>query len=300
MFNIKGFLLTSEPMWRHTTFLVGGPADLYAVPADEKDLRTLFAAARRDDMEIFILGGGSNLLVADSGFRGLVIDTRLFNDYEVEGGNLVLGAGLSVSDAAWRAGTAGLAGLDFLFGMPGTVGGAVWMNARCYDAEIADIIVWVDVMDRDGKISRIPKNREEWAYKRSPFQSTAGGGLTILRAAFAMNPDEPDRLRSAMRKNRDDRVSKGPYKAPCAGSAFKNNRAFGAPSGVLIDRCGLKGFRIGGAAVSSWHGNIFINDGTAAAGDIRRLLREVGLRVEESTGFRMESEILMVGDWNNE
>ena len=293
-------MLTSEPMWRHTTFLVGGPADLYAVPSDEEDLRSLFAAARREDMEVFILGGGSNLLVSDSGIRGLVIDSRLFDDYRVEEETLVLGAGLSVSDAAWKAGTAGLAGLDFLFGMPGTVGGAVWMNARCYDSEVADRIVWVDVMDRGGEISRIPINRDDWAYKYSPFQDGEGGRLTILRAAFTMSSDDPGRLRSAMREKRDDRESKGHYKSPCAGSAFKTNRAFGAPSGVLIDRCGLKGFRIGGAAVSPWHGNIFINDGTAAAGDIRRLLREVGLRIEESTGFRMEPEILMIGDWNDE
>jgi len=292
-------LLTSEPMWRHTTFLVGGPADLYAVPSDEEDLCTLVAGAAREEMDIFILGGGSNILVADSGIRGLVIATRLFDDYRFEGGNLVLGAGLSVSDAAWKTGSSGLAGLDFLFGMPGTVGGAVWMNARCYDVEIADFIVWVEVMDRGGKIYRIPKNRDEWAYKHSPFQGDAGGGLTILRAAFSMSPDNPGRLRSSMREKRDDRESKGHYKAPCAGSAFKNNRAFGAPSGILIDRCGLKGFRIGGASVSSWHGNIFINDRNAGAGDIRGLLNDVVLRVEESTGYRMEPEILMVGDWNN-
>lgn len=295
-FNIKGLVLGSEPMWRHTTYLVGGPADIYAVPSDEEDLRSLFVTARGEEMEQFILGGGSNLLVADSGIRGLVIDTRLFNRYSLEEGYLVLGAGLPVSDAAWRAGSSGLAGLDFLFGMPGTVGGAVWMNARCYGSEIADSLAWVEIMDFGGIVSRVPMSRDDWDYKHSPFQDS---GLTILRAAFKMTPGDAGLLRASMRENRDDRESKGHYRSPCAGSAFKNNRGFGAPSGVLIDRCGLKGFRIGGAAVSSWHGNIIINDRSAAAGEIRSLLMEVEKRVEETTGFRMEREVLMVGDWND-
>lgn len=281
-------------MWRHTTFLVGGPADLYALPADEEDLRSLLLVAGKENLDTFTLGGGSNLLVADSGVRGMVIDTRCFDGYSVEENILVLGSGLTVSDAAWRAGSSGLAGLEFLFGMPGSVGGAVWMNARCYDEEIADHLVWVDAMDNGGRIHRIPMNPDEWDYKVSPFQN---GGLTILQAAFRISTGNPKLLRAAMMEKRNDRESKGHYKSPCAGSAFKNNRAFGAPSGVLIDRCGLKGFRTGGASVSSWHGNIVINDKCASAGDIRAVLEEVGRRVEESTGFRMEPEVLMVGDW---
>ncbi len=295
-FNITGLVLNSEPMWRHSTFLVGGSADFYAVPSDEEDLRRLFISSRRMELETFVLGGGSNILVSDSGIRGLVIDTRLFDDYRVEGKNLILGAGLAVSDAAWKAGTTGLAGLDFLFGMPGSVGGAIWMNARCYDAEISDSLIWVDTMDSGGQISRITMNRDDWSYKHSPFQNRE---LTIIRAAFGMRSGDPTQLRTAMMEKRDDRESKGHYKSPCAGSAFKNNRDFGSPSGALIDSCGLKGYRVGGAAVSPWHGNIFINDRSAAAGDIRKLISEVGQRVEESTGFRMEPEILMVGEWNN-
>lgn len=293
-FNIKGLLLSSEPMWRHTTFLVGGPADLYAVPSDEEDLRRLLNAARNERLETFTLGGGSNLLIADSGIRGLVIDTRFFNGYKIEGEILTLGSGLPVSDAVWRAGSSGLAGLEFLFGMPGSVGGAVWMNARCYDAEIADQLVWVDAMDNDGKVHRLPVNRNEWDYKVSPFQNS---DLTILQAAFRVSTGKSESLKAAMMEKRNDRESKGHYRSPCAGSAFKNNRAFGAPSGVLIDRCGLKGFRIGGASVSSWHGNIVINDKCAAAEDIRAVLEEVGRKVEKATGFKMEPEVLMVGDW---
>jgi len=261
MFNIKGMVIASEPMWRHTTFLTGGPADLFAVPADEEDLRHLLAAARRKNMDVFTLGGGSNILVADSGIRGLVIDTRLFREYRLEvsgypagdsggegaaapgpGGEtvsaggaaaagdapaaesgrvptpentvsgeslLVLGSGLPVSDAAWRSGSSGLKGLDFLFGMPGSVGGALWMNARCYDEEIADRITWIEVMDRAGVVSRMAMNRGEWGYKHSPFQSEAGEELIILQAAFTMSPGDAGDLKASMREKRDNREKKG-------------------------------------------------------------------------------------------
>jgi len=298
MFNIKGIVIGSEPMWRHTTILAGGPADLFAVPADEEDLRRLLAVAERENMGIFVLGGGSNILVADSGIRGLVIDTRLFREYRLEGPGdslLVLGAGLPVSDAAWRSGSSGLKGLDFLFGMPGSVGGALWMNARCYDEEIAGKVAWIDVMDRKGTTSRLVVNRDEWGYKHSPFQTDTGRGLIVLRGAFSISPGDAEELKASMREKRNDREKKGHYKAPCAGSAFKNNRAFGAPSGVLIEKCGLKGLKIGRASVAPWHANIIINEGGARGADIRKLLEEVAEKVEISTGFRMEPEILMVG-----
>ncbi len=309
MFNIKGIVIASEPMWRHTTFETGGPAELYAVPADVEDLRFLLTTARREERDVFILGGGSNILVADSGIRGLVVNTRLFNEYRMESAGeknnktgsgkptLILGAGLPVSDAAWMSGSSGFGGLDFLFGMPGTVGGALWMNARCYDEEIAEKILWIDAMDRSGRISRITMNKKEWEYKHSPFQTGIGKKLTILRAAFSMYQGEPETLKAGMREKRDNRELKGHYKAPCAGSAFKNNRTFGAPSGVLIEKCGLKGLRIGGASVAPWHANIIINEGSAKAADIRNLLDEVAGKVAESTGFHMEPEVLPVGDW---
>ena len=294
IFNIEGIFLVSEPMWRHTTFAVGGPADYYTVPSGVEDLRTLLICAKRSALDLFVLGGGSNLLVSDRGIRGLVVDTRRFDEYRTENGLLVLGGGLSVSDAAWKAGSAGLKGLDFLFGMPGSVGGALWMNARCYDEEMADVLEWMDVMNPAGNVRRIAMDRKEWGYKQSPLQT---GGLIVLRAAFRTSKGNPETLRAAMREKRNDREAKGHYRFPCAGSAFKNNRSFGEPSGILIDRCGLKGLRIGGASVSDWHGNIIVNDRGAKANDIRRLLEETAANVERETGFRMEREILFVGEW---
>jgi len=283
-------------MWNHTSFSIGGNSDFFAVPADLEDLRNLIVDARHANLETFILGGGSNLLVADSGIRGLVVDMRSFDSFEAQGRALVLGSGLSISDAAWRAGSAGMAGLDFLFGMPGTVGGALWMNARCYGAQISDFVAWVEVMDWEGRVERMIVPEDEWGYKKSLFQR---GELIIIRAGFDVARGDSEALRHAMLSKRENRLSKGHYRFPCAGSAFKNNREFGTPSGILIDRCGMKGYRIGGAAVSTWHGNIVINDRGAAATDIETILLAVARRVEAEVGIRLEREILLVGDWRN-
>ena len=299
-FNINGILLGDEPMWRHCTMLVGGCADVYAVPEDEEDLRLLITAARDMGMDWFVLGGGSNIIPSDRGIRGLVIDMRRFNEERIEsaggtgsaGVTAVLGAGADISQAAWNLGSSGLSGLHFLFGMPGSAGGAVWMNARCYGAEIADVLEWADVMDEQGRVQRRAMEPSEWDYKISPYQHSK---WVILRAGFRMNRDDPRLLRGVMKEHRNDREAKGHYRAPCAGSAFKNNRAFGAPSGVLIDRCGLKGMSVGGAAVSDWHANIFVNRGGAKACEFEELLTRAAVEVERSTGFRMEREVITVG-----
>ena len=296
VFNCRGPILEQEPMWNHTSFSIGGYSDFFAVPADLEDLRSLLVDARHANLETFILGGGSNLLVADSGIRGLVVDMRSFDSFETQGKTLVLGSGLSVSDAAWRAGSAEMAGLDFLFGMPGTVGGALWMNARCYGAQISDFVLWVEVMDWEGRVEKMLVPEDEWGYKESPFQR---GELIIVRAGFDVAQGNSETLKRAMLGKRENRLSKGHYRFPCAGSAFKNNREFGAPSGILIDRCGMKGYRVGGAAVSTWHGNIVINDRGAAATDIETILLAVAKRVEAEMGIRLEREILLVGEWKN-
>ncbi len=291
-FNISGIILPQEPLWRHSTLLIGGCADIYAVPDDERDLRTLLDVCTNEKLNYFVLGGGSNILVADGGIRDLVIDTRSFNEYLFENDVLVIGAGMDVSTAAWTTGSHAWKGLDFLFGMPGSIGGALWMNARCYDAEIADVLEWVDVMKPDGQISRIPFHSSQWSYKVSPFQA---GQDIILRGGFKVSPGSASGLRKKMLDHYCDRKEKGHYRAPCAGSAFKNNRTFGSPSGKIIERCDLKGFTIGRAAVSAWHANIFVNLGGATAMDFRRLIDEVAEEVESRTGFRLEAEILYAG-----
>lgn len=298
--NISGRILTDEPMSRHTTFRTGGPADIYAEPADAGETALLLGEARRLDIPVFILGGGANILIADRGIRGLVVGTAGLRKIRIEGNILTAGAGLPVSDAAEYAADAGLGGLDFIYAMPGSTGGALWMNARCYDASVSDVLESVRFLDEDLRVreshARDAGFIAEFAYKKSPFQ---GRNRVILDASFRLRPEPRDELRKKMDAIRADRAAKGHFLAPCAGSVFKNNRDFGAPSGVIIDRLGFRGMTIGGAQVSPLHANIIVNSGGASAADIRSLIETIRDRVEAEFGFLLEPEILFAGDWNS-
>ena len=292
--NIRGRLLSDEPMAAHTTYRVGGPADLYAVPADSADLASLLRFCHSQGIEPFILGGGANILVSDRGIRGLVIDMTQINRISINNGTLEVGAGLAVSDAAAWCADRGWAGLHFLYSMPGSVGGAVWMNARCYDGEIYEVLRYVDQLHPDGSTTRYLPRAEDFDYKISPFQTA---NCVIVDCGIALTAADRDTLWQQMQSYRADRESKGHFTAPSAGSVFKNNRAFGSPSGTIIDRLGLRGQRIGGAQVSERHANIIVNTGNATACDIDRLATLVAERVEQQFGFTLEREVLKIGEW---
>ncbi|MDR1576335.1 MAG: UDP-N-acetylmuramate dehydrogenase [Treponema sp.] len=307
-------LIYNEPMAFHTTFRVGGPADCYAKPQGEgfpAFAACLLRAARADGTPVFILGGGANIVVADRGIRGIVLDTSGWTGKTEEGDAgpgdgpaMRFRSGTGADAAAELAAGAALSGLEFLAGMPGSIGGAVWMNARCYEREIADALIETEIIDfseaeesSKGSVSRflrIPADRAAFGYKRSPFQSRP---CLILSAGFALKSGREREIRGEMEAHRRNREAKGHYRYPSAGSAFRNNRAFGKPTGKIIDELGLRGLRIGGAQVAPFHGNIIINAGGAAAGDIRALTGEVAARVKAAAGFVLEPEILFVGDW---
>ncbi len=299
--NISGRIAADEPMSLHTTFETGGPADIYAEPATPGEAARLLEEARRLDLPAFVLGGGANILVSDRGVRGLVLSTAGMGGIRVDGAVLTAGAGAPVSRAAEAAADAGLGGLDFIYAMPGSVGGALWMNARCYDSSIADVLESVEFLGGAARPERAgrddPAFMAGFAYKKSPFQSD---GRVILEASFRLRPADPEALWKRMREIRADRTAKGHFLAPSAGSVFKNNRDFGSPSGAIIDRLGLRGFSVGGARVSPLHANIILNTGGATARDIRVLIETVQKRVFDAFGFRLEPEILFVGDWDTE
>jgi UDP-N-acetylmuramate dehydrogenase len=291
----------NEPMANHCTFKAGGPADCMIRPFGEgfpAFVAALLGAARAEDVPVFILGGGANILASDSGIRGVVLDTGGWTgEEELKEGALRLRSGTSLDAAAMIAAKAGLCGLEFLAGMPGSAGGAVWMNARCYGHEIADVLVETEIMDfslSPPKTSRLPVNRAEFSYKRSPFQ---GRDVFILSASFQLVSDNTEQILARMDANRRDREEKGQYRFPSAGSVFKNNPDFGRPTGKIIDELGLRGLQIGGARIADWHGNFIVNTGGAAAKDIRALTEEAAARVKEATGFMLEPEILFVGEW---
>jgi len=322
---------------RHTTFKVGGSADCYVCPSGEGFVSFcigLLNRAKAAGIPLFILGGGANIVVSDKGFRGIVLDTSAWKgeilaasqhvtqaSHEEE---LILKSGTTPDEAANIASEKSLSGLEFLAGMPGTIGGAVWMNARCYGKETADVLKRAEIAFREqgtinneqktesnenGNISeyvvkkvyienkQIINNQlsiiNSFDYKLSPFQKM---DCLILSAAFKLEKGDKEKIYLKMEKNRQDRRDKGHYLFPCAGSAFKNNREFGKPTGQIIDELGLKGLQIGGAQVAPFHGNFLINTGNASASDIRALVDEVTSRVKAALGLTLEPEILFVGD----
>ncbi len=296
--NIAGSVTFDEAMSQHTTFRVGGPADVYIRPATVADVAETLQIGRELHVPVFTLGGGANILVSDAGIRGIVMDMRSFADISVdesgEGIRARVGAGLPVSDAAADLAHRGLAGLDFLYAMPGSVGGAVWMNARCYGSSIIDVLSSVDMVTRGGVAKTYEPREGDFAYKVSPFQTN---GAVILSATLRLRSEEPAAIWARMREHEEDRSTKGHFSGPSAGSVFKNNREFGSPSGKIIDSLGLRGHQIGGARISDQHANIIINTGNATAADIRALIEHVETRVQEQLGLRLEREVLYAGDW---
>ncbi len=292
--NIRGIVRYNEPMSRHTTFQVGGPADVYLRPADVPDLIDAYRFIRSRSLPSFVIGGGANIVVADAGIRAVVIDMSDINHAVFNDNHVVLGAGLPISDAAALAAEQGLGGLDFLYSMPGSTGGAVWMNARCYGSSLSDVLLRVDYLDE--KLSRETLDPQDhvFEYKNTPFQHN---NWLIVECELVLQPEDRDAIKERMRQYRADRESKGHFRWPCAGSLFKNNRDFGAPTGQLLDSLGMRNTRVGGACISPLHANIIINDRDASASDIHELACLMERRAREDLGYDLEREVLFVGDW---
>jgi UDP-N-acetylmuramate dehydrogenase len=312
-------------MSEHTTFGIGGPADALVRPLDAESARVLLSAARAEGVGLFVLGGGANVLVGDKGVRGIVMDTRALSSARLETTSgeapagareaiLVAGAGLGIDELCLEALALGLGGLEDFYGMPGTVGGAVYMNARCYEREMSQVLAWVsstrgvESADGAGRAARRAvvagpgvTAGEGWGYKRSPYQTGgAAAGELVLEAGFRLTRlDDAGAARAAaaMRARRSDREAKGHYRLPSAGSVFKNDRSLGAPTGKLLDGLGLRGRKIGGAMVSPWHANIFVNSGGATAADMRALIELARDEAKARLGAELESEVLLVGEF---
>jgi UDP-N-acetylmuramate dehydrogenase len=294
MIKIDGVVKRDEPMAGHTSFRLGGPADLYVAPRGASDVATAALACEKAGIPCFLLGGGTNILVADKGIRGVALDLTGLRGMKTNGNRVTVLAGSPVSELSEFALSHGLTGLEFAYALPGTVGGAVWMNARCYDHEISETLESAVHLDRTGLPCRRRLDRAEWAYKLSPFQSLPGA---ILEAVFQLAPGDREESRRLMDDHKADRVQKGHFLFPCAGSIFKNNRAFGAPTGKIVDSLGLKGVKVGGAQVAPFHGNIIVNTGGATAADVRALIERVEEEVAGKLGLSLEREVILVGEW---
>lgn len=295
--NTEGRTRFDEPLWEHTTFRIGGKADAWVQPVGEDApgvMAAILALSRAEGAPLLVLGGGANVVVSDRGVRGIVLDTGGWVGCSFSEGAVTVRAGTSVDAAVEACAERGLSCLESLYGMPGSVGGAVYMNARCYGFQVSDRLVSVLALDPEGRAVQRPAMPEDWDYKRSPFQDS---GELILQATFRTAPRPEREIRAEMSERRSDREAKGHYRLPSAGSAFKNDRAAGAPTGKIVDELGLRGTRVGGAKVADWHGNIIVNVGGATAADVRALVDLVAGRVLSERGIVLEPEILFVGDW---
>ncbi len=281
-----------EPMSRHTTFRTGGPADYYLTPEIGQAAKVL-ALCRREGIPVEIIGNGSNLLVGDKGIRGAVVEIGQ-NAAEVyaQGTTLYAQAGASLAKAAQEAARASLGGLEFASGIPGTVGGAVVMNAGAYGGEMKHVLKWAKVLLPEGRVEELSVQELELSYRHSLIQDLSG---VVLEAAFSLKQEEEDLIRAQMEVYRNQRSQKQPLEYPSAGSTFKRPEGYFA--GKLIMDAGLKGCRVGGAQVSEKHCGFVINRDHATAADIRGLMELVQNKVQECFGVWLEPEVKMVGEF---
>jgi UDP-N-acetylmuramate dehydrogenase len=285
-----------EPLARFTTMRVGGPADLYAAPVNQFELRALVRMARGREVPYTLLGRGSNVVIADAGVRGLLIHVRA-QGYAIADGRLVADAGLPMAKAATVTAEAGLSGLEFGLAIPGNVGGAVWANAGAHDSDIAAVLESALVLGADGTQASLPPAALGLAYRESRFKHPPpdGPAEVILGATFQLLPDDPAAIHVRLDEIRHWRQAHQPIGLPSAGSVFRNPP--GDSAGGLIEAAGLKGLRIGGAVVSEKHANFIVNDQKGSAADVRRLAERVQAEVEARHGIRLEFEIQFIGDW---
>ena len=292
-----------------TSFKIGGDADIYITPSSPDELKAALRFIREEHIPAILLGGGTNLLIPDEGIRGAVIHTCRLNKIRLlktgEEQLVQADAGVLMQDVTEFCAEHGLSGLEDFAGLPGTTGGAIFMNARCYEKSISDVLISVSALrfsEKDCTLKEFECRKKEWGYKRSPFQpqnkryaELSDNRPIIASAMFKVEQGEAALIRKKMERRIADRTAKGHFKLPSAGSVFKNNHAFGKPSGQLIDEAGLRGLQIGGAQVAPWHGNFIVNTGSATAKEIVELIKTIQQQVKDKTGFELEPEIIFAG-----
>jgi len=281
-----------------TTYRIGGPADFLLQPADDAEFAAAVRWCRAKSLPLTVLGGGSNVLIADAGIAGAVILTTRLQRLEATPDGIHAGAGVGMDALCRFAARHGLAGVENFCGLPGTVGGAVYMNARCYGRSMSDVVVSVAVVDAAGAPGTRAAAECAFAYKASRFQ---GRPEWVTSAQLRLVPGAaPAQLLEAMEAQRLKRLAKGQYAFPNAGCVFKNDPRTDMVAGRLIEGCGLKGFRVGEAEVFQQHANFVVNLGRAKAADVVAVIRHVEQVVEAETGLRLEREVQLLGRWDRE
>lgn len=302
----------NEPLYNKCTFKIGNTADIYVVPNSIDQLQSTVGAIRAAEESFFLLGGGSNIVFPDEPYHGLIVSTEKLNnilmtddnqiDSEPDSVIVTCEAGTTMASFVNFCTNHCLSGAEEFAGLPGTIGGAAYMNARCFEKSIGDIIFetqYILIEDR-GKttVHTLPFNSYDWDYKKSPFQTNDNSKIisTVSFKLTQKKSDEKKKIEDLCKKYISERVEKGHFKYPSAGSVFKNNRDFGKPSGQIIDEAGLKGYKIGGAQIAPFHGNFIINIDKAKASDILSLVQHTIKIVKDKFNFNLEPEIIFINN----
>ncbi len=287
----KERIRTQEPMKMHTTFRVGGPADYFVMPETPEEVQQVIGLCREEKMPYYVIGNGSNLLVSDEGYRGVILQIyRTMSRIEAEGTRIRAQAGALLSAIAAKAYENSLTGFEFAAGIPGTIGGASVMNAGAYGGEMKDVIRSVTALDQEGQIRKIDRENLKMGYRTSII---AKEGYITLEAEIELSDGNPEEIKALMDDLRTRRVTKQPLEYPSAGSTFKRPEGYFA--GKLIQDTGLAGFQVGGAQVSEKHCGFVINKDNATASDINYLMKQVSEKVKEKFGVTLEPEVKRLG-----
>ena len=280
-----------EPMKRHTTFRIGGPADYFLLPSSEEELSGILKICKNEELPYFILGNGSNLLVSDQGYEGVIIQIyKQMNRVEITENEIHAQAGALLSMIANRAMEAELTGFEFAAGIPGTLGGACVMNAGAYGGEMKDVLETVTVLTRDGDVKTLTKDELELGYRTSVI---AKKDYIVLSAVIRLENGKKEEIKAVMDDLKEKRITKQPLEYPSAGSTFKRPEGYFA--GKLIQDAGLRGFQVGGAQVSEKHCGFVVNKDQATAADVMNLMNQVSDKVYEMSGVRLEPEVKRLG-----
>lgn len=286
-------VLEQEPMARHTTFRIGGPADYFVELGSIEQIRAAIQVCREENLPWFVLGRGSNLLVSDKGYRGVILSIyKDFQKTEIQGETVTVQAGVLLTTLSGKVLDASLTGLEFASGIPGTIGGAVVMNAGAYGGEMKDIVRKVTVLDQDGEVRTLTCGEMQFGYRTSLAKKK---GYIVLGAELTLKQGEKEKIREEMQALKAKRIEKQPLEFPSAGSTFKRPEGYFA--GKLIMDAGLRGAAVGGAQVSEKHCGFVVNTGNATAADVRELMRRVQEKVEEQFGVHLEPEVRFLGEF---
>ncbi|MBR2973461.1 MAG: UDP-N-acetylmuramate dehydrogenase [Clostridia bacterium] len=283
----------NEPMHKHTTFKIGGPADIFVTPETKEALLELIGFCKTENIPVTVVGNGSNMLVSDDGIDGVVICTEKINYVNLEKDVITSGAGAFLAVVANTAARESLSGLEFAAGIPGTVGGGTFMNAGAYGGELKDVIETVTALDSDGNVKVFKSAECGFGYRTSIF----GGGYVILEVTFRLKKGNKEEILDTMKDLSQRRRDKQPLEYPSAGSTFKRPEGYFA--GKLIEDANLKGYTIGGAQVSEKHSGFVINKGGATAQDVLELVEHIKKQVKEQSGVDLQEEIKLIGRQGN-